>query len=124
LPLTVRTLVREPYDVAHAFSPADALAGVLARELTGTPVVFTCAETLDRGRVADRRLRLWLLSRAITDSDAVTAPTEEGRAALRRWLAIEALVAEPGDAGAHERLYRELLDRRSGRPRGPTLALA
>jgi hypothetical protein len=59
--------------------------------------------------VADRRLRLRLLERAVGDSDAAIAPTEECRAGLLRWLAVEAPLLEPADADAHERLYRELL---------------
>jgi hypothetical protein len=52
---------------------------------------------------------LRLLARAVDDSDAALAPTEESRAALRRWLAAEVPVIHPSDATTHERLYRELL---------------
>ena len=113
LPLAALALVREPYDVAQAFSPADTLAALLARRTTGKPALFTCAETLDREGLADRRLRLWLLTRAVEDTDAVTSPTEKARVALQRWLAVEPALIEPGDAPAHERLYRRLLNRRS-----------
>jgi len=113
IPLAAWTLVREPHDVAHAFSPADALLALLGRRMTGKPAIFTSPDTLDRGQLADRRLRLWLLARAGEDTDAVTALTEESQAALWRWLAVDAALIEPRDAGAHERLYRGLLERRT-----------
>jgi hypothetical protein len=75
--------------------------------------VFTCIEPLDRDRLADRRLRLWLLQRAVQDSDALVAATEESRAALARWLALDAPVIASGDAAGYERLYRELLAQRA-----------
>jgi hypothetical protein len=109
LPLAVRELDRGGCDVAHAFSHLDALAARLWR---GGPAIFTCAEPLGRAELANRRLRLRLLGGAFEGTDALVAPTEEARAALWRWLAVEARVLEAGDAAAHERLYRELLDRR------------
>jgi hypothetical protein len=68
---------------------------------------------LDRDRLADRRLRLWLLQRAVHDTDALIAATEESRAALVRWLALDPPVIELHDAAGYERLYRELLARRT-----------
>lgn len=114
VPLTVRALVGAGYDVAHAFSPQDALAGTLWRRLVGRPTVFTCLETLTRDRLADRRLRLWLLRHAVEGSDMVIAPSVEGGEALWRWMALDAPVIDPRDAGAHERAYRRLMAHRSG----------
>ena len=109
LPTTVAALVKGGYDLAQAFSPTDAAAAIAWREIVGRPVIFAPAEPPRRDRVADRRLRLRLLERAVGDSDAAIAPTEECRAGLLRWLAVEAPLLEPADADAHERLYRELL---------------
>lgn len=109
VPLMLRALLSGSYDVVHAFSAADALAARLWRRRVGGPVLFTCAETLARDRLSDRRLRLRLLSSAVEDSDGVLVPTEEARTALRRWLAVEAPVVEPGDGAAHVRLYRRVL---------------
>jgi hypothetical protein len=106
LPLTVVALAVGNYDVAHAFSPQDACAALAWRRLVRRPALFTCTEKLRRERLADRRLRLWLLRRAVEDSDLVTVPTEEVREALWRWLAVEAPVTDPSDARAHERMYR------------------
>ena len=53
------------------------------------------------------------MRRAVEGADALVAGTEESRAALLRWLAIEAPVIEPNDAAGHTRLYRDLLTRRA-----------
>jgi hypothetical protein len=106
VPLGLAALRAGGFDLAHAFSPADAVAAQLWGD---GPVVFTCAETLGRHNVADRRLRLALLRRAVERSDAVLAPDDDGRAALARWLAVDAPVLEPGDAAGHLQLYRDLL---------------
>jgi glycosyl transferase family 4 len=106
VPLTVGALLAGNYDVAHAFSPEDAGAALVWRRLARRPALFTCTEPLRRELVADRRLRLWLLRHAVEDSDLVTVPTEESRAALWRWLAVDAPVMSPSDARAHERMYR------------------
>lgn len=115
VPLTVKALVGAGCDVAHAFSPQDALAGTLWRRRVGRPTVFTCLETLTRERLADRRLRLWLLRHAVEEgSDMVIAPSVEGGEALWRWMALDAPVIDPRDAAAHERAYRRLMAHRSG----------
>jgi hypothetical protein len=111
VPSGVVALLRGGFDVAQAFSPADALTALTWRRLVGRPAVFTCTEPLDRERLADRRLRLWLLQRAVRDTDALIAATAEARAALARWLALDAPVIESRDAAGYERLYRELLAR-------------
>lgn len=108
MPLMLRFLVGGDYDLAHAFSPADAAVALFWRRLSGRPVVFTCVETLRRDGLADGRLRLSLLRAAVDDSDAVITAGEEACAALSRWLAVEAAIMEPSDARAHERLYRGL----------------
>jgi len=109
VPLTLHALLSGSHDVVHSFSAPDALAAHLWGRRLARPVVFTCAETLARDRLADRRLRLRLLSAAVEDSDGVLVPTEEARTALWRWLAVEAPVVESRDGAAHERLYRRLL---------------
>lgn len=113
LPFTLRTLLSGAYDAAHAFSPPDALAALWWRRFAGRPAVYTCCEAVGRERLADARLRLRLVARAVEDSDAVTAPKEEIEASMWRWLAVEPAVIAPSDAAAHERLYRELIARRS-----------
>lgn len=109
LPLTQRALKRGGFDLAHAFSALDAAVALRWGRVTGRPVVFTCAEPTDRSQLADRRLRLRLVTAAIEQSDAVLTPTEEARHALRRWMAADAPVTEPRDGAGHERLYLRLL---------------
>lgn len=108
LPLTLRALGTGDYDVAHAFSPPDAHAALLWRRRTRRPVVFTCAEILDRSVVADGRLRLRLLGAAIERADAVLASTAASQAALDRWLALPARVMDRRDGAALGALYEGL----------------
>lgn len=104
-PALVAHLRAGGFDVAHAFTAVDAAAAQAWRRLGGGRVVFTCRETLGRESVADRRLRLAALSRAVERSDAVAAASEPVRASLSRWLAVDAPVVDPGDAAAQLRLY-------------------
>lgn len=109
LPLAFAGLVRGNHDVAHAFSPQDACAALLWRRRSGRPVVFSLVEPIERERVADRRLRLRLLSAALEQSDAVIV--HDGRAldAAWRWLALEPQLIALSNGAGHERLYRRLL---------------
>ena len=109
IPLTVRSLWGGEFDIAQAMSVPDVAAALAWRRIASRPVVFGCAEALGRDQLADSRLRLPLLSKAITRSDAVIAATREVRGALKRWLACDATVIEPGNAAAHARLYDALI---------------
>jgi hypothetical protein len=77
------------YDVLHAFTPIEAVAAQ-----RHAPTVFTCTEVLDRGNVADRRLRLWSLERALGRSAAVTAADEAVAESLGRWFALDVPVVD------------------------------
>jgi hypothetical protein len=109
VPAATGALLRGRFDVAHAFSPPDALAARAWRRLTGRPVVVTTLEVLDRAHLADRRLRLALLRASVEDADAVLAAGDEARDALWRWMTVEAAVVDPRDGAAHARLYLDLL---------------
>ncbi len=109
VPRTVAALVRGRYQVAHAFSASDARAALAWSRFASRPVLFTCTERIDRGTVADGRLRLSFLSAAVEATDAVIAADDEVRAGLHRWLAFEAPVVRARDAASHERTYRRLL---------------
>jgi hypothetical protein len=106
LPRAGVAIARGRFDVVHAFTAPDA---ALAAMMAGPRVVFTCVETLDRSNVADARLRLQLLQRAVERSDAVVVPGARERDAMRRWLAVEAEVLDPADVPGHERLYSDLV---------------
>jgi hypothetical protein len=105
VPLARARLLRGGFDVVHAFTAPDALGALVARR----PVVFTCGVPLDRGSLADRRLRLHMLERSTQEADAVLAADAEVAASMERWLAIDAAVL---DASGYARLYGELLARR------------
>jgi Glycosyl transferase 4-like domain len=113
VPSAVAALRRGRYDVAQALSPQDALAALLWRRRGGGAVVFSPAEPPRRETLADRRLSLRLAERALDDSDAVVALTDEARDAFSRWLALDVPLIEAGDAARWERLYRELLEARA-----------
>ena len=109
LPAAAAALARERFDLAHAFALPDAAAALRWGAWARAPVVFTSLEPLDRSRVADGRLRLRMLETVLAEAAAVTAPDEAVREAFERWLAVAAPVLDPGDADAHERLYRSVL---------------
>src|SRR5205823_9874559 len=112
VPFAVATPRRGGFDVANAFTPQDAAAALLWRRSGGGPVVFSPAEPLRRDSLADRRLSLRLLERAVGDSHALIALTPDTQASISRWLALDVPLLEPRDAAGWERLYRELLERR------------
>lgn len=110
VPRAALELLRAELDVAHAFTAPDAAAALGWRRMRGGPAVFTCTEVLDRGTLADGRLRLAALGRAIEETDALIAADDDVSAAVERWFARSPQdVLAAGDAAAHERLYRELL---------------
>ena len=120
VPSVVGELLRGSYAVAHAFSAPDALAGRLWRSAAGRPVAFTPAEPITRESLADRRLRMRLVQRAVERSDAVIAPSAEVRVGLWRWFALDALEIAPDNALAHVEAYRAAsLPSMRGRDVGP-----
>jgi hypothetical protein len=114
VPQAVLELRRGDFDIAHAFSAPDAAAAFVWRRAAGGPVVFTCTESLGRGTVADGRLRLATLAKAIEDSDALAAASEEVRSAVERWFARSPPVIPPDDADAYLRLYGAALEHKGG----------
>jgi NAD(P)-dependent dehydrogenase (short-subunit alcohol dehydrogenase family) len=97
---------RGGFDVVHAFSPPDALAGTWA---AGRASAITFLAPLRREQLADRRLRLALLERAIARSGAVIASSEDVRRSLERWLCVDARALEPDDAAFEAALNANLL---------------
>jgi hypothetical protein len=108
LPGSYLTLRAGEHDVAHAFTPQDAVSALLWSRRTGRPAIFTQFEPLNRGKLANRRLRLALLRRALERSHAVLAPDTDTAESLRRWMAVESRVVAPGSAEGHLAVYEEL----------------
>ena len=98
------------FDIVHAFSPPDALAAP-----AGAPVVLTFGAPVRRDGLADRRLRLAVLRRALARSSAVVASSEAVEASLMRWLGIRAERLDGADAAGHVALYRRLIAFRPAR---------
>ena len=101
-------LMRGNYEVAHAFTAQDAAVASVWSRVTGRPAVYTQREPLTRANVADRRLRLRMLTLALEHSAAVVAPDEAAASSLRRWMAVDPEVLAPDDAAAHLALYAAL----------------
>jgi hypothetical protein len=110
VPRAVAVLLGGEFDLAHAFTAPDAVAALAWRQVRNGPAVFTCTEAVDRGALANGRLRLSMLEMAIDDTDAFVAAGDDVRTAIERWFACSpAAVMGAGDVAAHERLYRALL---------------
>src|SRR5205085_1256473 len=106
LPAALLALGRGGYGVAHAFTPTDALAAIAWARRSGRPAVFTCMDAPERETIAARRLRLATWRRAVGQTSAVLAASEETAEGLRRWFAVDAPVVDPGDAEANVAAYR------------------
>jgi glycosyltransferase involved in cell wall biosynthesis len=96
IPLSYRTLARGDDDVAHAFYPTDAAAALRWARRTGKPALFSYMGVPQREVLAGRRLRLRLITDAVSRSDAVLALSEAAAAAMRRWLGVNPRVIYPG----------------------------
>lgn len=107
LPAVTRFLLRGDFEVAHAFSPVDAVASLTWARWSRRPVVFSMAEPPERATLADRRLQLRLLTRALEGSDAIVAADDRMAQAMDRWLVRRPVVA--ADTEALAALYRSLV---------------
>jgi len=108
LPHACVALARGRFDVAHAFTPVDALAAVAWARRSSGVAVLTFVEPLQRETIGDRRFRLTTLKRSVGGAGAVLAATDEVRRSLRRLLALDVRVVAPPDAAGHLAVYREL----------------
>ena len=108
VPAALLALARGSFDVAHALTPVDALAAIAWARRRRRPVVLSFDEPVRRETVADRRLRLVTLERALAGADRVLATDRDVAASLSRLLALDAEVVAPSDAAAHLAVYRSL----------------
>jgi phosphatidylinositol alpha-mannosyltransferase len=96
LPLSYATLWTYSADVAHAFYPTDALAGIRWARRAGRVSVFSYMGLPTRPALTSYRLRKRILERVIGESDAVTVLSRAARDAAWRWFGVEARVIYPG----------------------------
>jgi glycosyltransferase involved in cell wall biosynthesis len=82
-------LLRAGYDIAHAFAPSYAWAGVKARRLGGPPIVFSFHGIPERRYLIARRYRLEMLRAIVAEAAATTVLSEAARRTFRRYLLIE-----------------------------------
>jgi glycosyltransferase involved in cell wall biosynthesis len=92
VPFTYLALRRDPPDVVHALHHADAQAAIRS----GRPAVWTFLGVPHRSGLANRRLRLDLVTKAIAGSAAVTVLSEAAAREFRRWLGADPRVIHPG----------------------------
>jgi Glycosyltransferase Family 4 len=111
MPGTLVALARGRFDLAHAFTAQDAVVALAWARGSERPVVYTQRAPVTRATVANRRLRLATLRRAVEGCDAVVAPDEETAESLRRWMAVEARVVSRRDAAGHRGLYLDVAGR-------------
>jgi glycosyltransferase involved in cell wall biosynthesis len=91
LPALYAHLRRTPYDLVHAFHHADAATAIRA----GAPTVWTFLGVPHRRGLANRRLRLRLVTEA-AHADAVVALSHTAAGGFRRWLGVDPHVIHPG----------------------------
>lgn len=111
IPSVVADLRQGRYDIVEAFTPVDAVAGLLSRRLGGPPVVFTPSHAPSREVLGERRLSLSLASQAYKQSDAVLALDEEIQAAISRWLALNVEIVKATDGAARGAVFERSLAR-------------
>jgi glycosyltransferase involved in cell wall biosynthesis len=116
IPATVRELLRGDHELVHTLYPTDAWAARLARRrFGGAPYVLSIHGILNRHFLVRRRRRLAMLEAAARDAAAVTALSEPGVAALRRYALASDPVILPGGVIAAD--YEGEVER----PESPTL---
>jgi glycosyltransferase involved in cell wall biosynthesis len=96
VPMSYLSLRRGSDDLAHAFFPTDALAAIQWAELTGRPAVFSYMGVPQRSVLSSKRLRLRILERVTTRSDAIVVLTKAARDGMWKWLGVEPRLIYPG----------------------------
>ena len=95
-PAAMAALVRGRFDVAHAFHPAYAWAAVGARRFGAPPVAFSFHGIPERRYLVQRRYRLEMMQRIVSEAAAVTVLSERAAEVFRRHLLREPTVLPGG----------------------------
>lgn len=96
VPNVIWRLLREEFDVAHAYFPSDAWAAVQARRLGGPPVILSLQGIPTREYLVSRRYRLEMLRSAVGGATACTVLSVAAARPFHRYLLREPHVLPPG----------------------------
>jgi glycosyltransferase involved in cell wall biosynthesis len=99
-PAMVRRLLRDNYDLAHAFVPSYAWAAVKARRLGGPPTVFSFHGIPERRYLIARRYRIEMLETIVAKAAATTVLSQAAAAVFRRYLLADPVVLPGGVVSA------------------------
>ena len=116
-PIAALRLLQGDYDLAHAFFPVDAWAGVKARSAGGPPVAFSFHGVPVRQYLVAKRRRLGLLSSAVREAGAVSVLSEAAAEPYRRYLLRDPRVLPGG-------IYCDQFEVEVDRAEHPTLICA
>ncbi|MDQ3758328.1 MAG: glycosyltransferase family 4 protein, partial [Actinomycetota bacterium] len=98
-PVAMGALLRGRFDVAHAFHPAYAWAAVRASRFGAPPVAFSFHGIPERGYLVQRRYRLEMMQRIVSEAAAVTVLSERAAEVFRRYLLREPTILPGGVVG-------------------------
>ena len=104
-------------DLAHAFFATDAAVTARWRERTGKPTVFSYMGLPHAAVLANKRMKLQVLGRAVTDNDAVVTLSEAAARGMHKWLGVRPRVIYPG-------VNLSAFEPGAGRAEAPTIACA
>jgi phosphatidylinositol alpha-mannosyltransferase len=96
VPFSYLTLRAGDAEVAHAHTPAEAVAAARWSRQTGRPAIHSYMGVPDHGGLMHRRRRLEITQRALTECAATVALSHHAAQAFERWLGYEARVIHPG----------------------------
>ena len=96
LPFSYAALRAGRDDLAHAFFATDGAVTARWRERTHKPTVFSYMGLPHAPILANKRMKLRMLERAVTGNDAVVTLSEAAANGMRRWLGVDARVIYPG----------------------------
>jgi glycosyltransferase involved in cell wall biosynthesis len=96
MPNVIWRLLREEFEVAHAYFPSDAWAAVRAQRLGGPRVILSLQGIPTRKYLVSRRYRLEMLRSAVAGAAACTVLSDAAARPFHRYLLREPHVIPPG----------------------------
>jgi Glycosyltransferase Family 4 len=111
VPAMAWALLREPFEIAHAFSHLAAWTAGRVRGLGGPPVLFTLPWAPTRQWLLAARWRLAIVREAAERSAAVTVLSQDDAERFERYLLRRPEVVPDGAAARYEVLYERVYHR-------------